>query len=161
MAGFGGITDYFTDLTHKAMGERYFHAADCANNTIAFGENRACVRHTNGHTMHIGTSFSAKFEAGSAKSMETDSPALFAGSTPQQAHDAVVKISAVIEQGQALDGYIVVIHDADDETLNQWLARKDAVKFIKQQILAKHACISLDTPGSFFALSQKRFSGNI
>lgn len=145
-AGFGGITEYFGNFFSKEDMRRDFHAEDCKDNTIEFGVNRACVRHPKGNSVLIGTSFLAKFEAGSAKAMETVSPALFLGSTPEHADDAVVKISAVIEQGEELDGYIVAIHNSDEETLNQWLTRKDPAAYIKQQIYAKHVCINVNTP---------------
>ena len=153
VAGFGGITDYFTDLTNPSLPARYFHASDCADNTIELGENRACVRHTCGATMHIGTTFPAKFELGSAKSMEENSPALFSGSTPESAQDGIVKITAVVEQGQELDGYIVAIHNSDEKTLDEWLTRNDPAKYVRQQIYAKRACMNLSTPEKMYDLT--------
>jgi len=145
-AGFGGITDYIGRFDRKSDARRYFSQRDCEKNMVELGDNRARVSHPNGSSMWIATSFSAKFETGSAKAMEELSPALFLGSVPENEDDAVVKISSVIEQGRVLDGYIIAIHNESEEVLNKWLAMKDPVSHIKQQIYAKHACISLNTP---------------
>ena len=145
-AGFGGITDYFGRFDNKGDKRRYFSPKDCERNTIELGENRACVSHPNGSSMRIATSFPSKFEAGSAKALEELSPALFLGSKPENSDDAVVKISAVIEQGEVLDGYIIAIQNTDEDTLNKWLTLKDPIGYIKQQIYAKHVCINLNTP---------------
>lgn len=146
VAGFGGITDYIGRFEYKDEPIRYFSASDCEKNTIEFGDNRACVRHPNGCTMHIATSFSSNFSVGSAKSMEGRYPSMFLGSEPETEDDSVVKISAVIEPGETLDGYIVVIHNADEDTLNKWLTHKDPIRYIKEQMYAKQACITIHTP---------------
>jgi len=145
-AGFGGITDYFGNFCRRGSTSRYFRPEDCEKNVIELGKNRACVSHPSGASMRIGTSFPAEIELGSAKAMAELSPALFLGSTPENTDESVVKISAVIEQGQVFDGFIVAIHNTDDETLNKWLAMEDPMTYIKQQIYAKHVCINLSTP---------------
>ncbi len=152
-AGFGGITEYFGRFERKSDKRRYFSSLDCEKNTIELGENRACVSHPNGSSMRIATSFPAKFELGSAKAMEELSPALFLGSIPENEDDRVVKISTAIEQGKELDGYIIAIHNADEETLNQWLTLEDPVNYVKQQIYAKFSCISLKTQNHPFDLT--------
>lgn len=146
VAGFGGITDYIGRFEYKDDLIRYFKATDCTQNTITFSENRACVCHPDGSSMRIATSFPSTVTAGSAKVLEGPYPSMFLGSEPVNEDDAVVKISAVIEAGQVLDGYIIAIQNSDEDTLNKWLERKDPIRYIKQQIYAKHACISVSTP---------------
>ncbi len=145
-AGFGGLTDYFGRFERRNEKRRYFSTADCVDNTVEIGKNRARISHPNGSSVQIAASFPAEFAQGSAKVLENNSAALFLGSTPENKDDAVVKISSVIEQGQVLDGYIVVIHNGDDDTVNKWLEMKDPIGYIKQQIYAKHVCINLNTP---------------
>ncbi|MBQ8295113.1 MAG: hypothetical protein IJX87_01625 [Clostridia bacterium] len=145
-AGFGGLTDYIGRFEYKDEKKRYFHASDCVDNVVELGQNCAAIRHTNGCSMRIATSFDADFQMGSAKSLEAPYPSMFLSSTPEDPNDQVVKISAVIEPGKELDGYILVLHNSEEETLHQWLAMKDPVRYIKRQIYAKHACISVKTP---------------
>ncbi len=145
-AGFGGITDYFGNFSRRSAEGRYFSQKDCEKNTIKLGKNRALVSHPNGASMWIGTSFAAEFGLGSAKGMAELSPALFLGTTPENADDNVVKIAAELGQGKTFEGFIVAIHNSDEETLNKWLAMEDPASYIKQQIYAKHVCINLNTP---------------
>ncbi len=145
-AGFGGLTEYFGRFESPGSPRRLFGAIDCKGNTVEIGNNRACVKHTDGTTMWIGTSFPADFAVGSAKAMETVCPSLFLGSTPENEDDQVVKISSVINQGTVLDGFFVAIHNSDEATLDKWLAMKDPMSYVKQQIIAKHACINVNTP---------------
>ena len=98
-AGFGGLTDCIARFEYKDEAKRLFHASDCAGNTVTLGENRACIRHTNGCTVHVGTSFASHVELGSAKALETPYPSAFLASAPENRDDAVVKFSAVIEPG--------------------------------------------------------------
>lgn len=146
VAGFGGLTEYIGRFEYKDDPIRCFRAGDCVKNTIEFGENRACVHHANGSYMRIATSFPADFKPGSAKTLEEPYPSMFLGSEPENKDDTVVKISAVIEPGKTMDGYIIVLHNADEAVLNAWLERKDPIGYIKQQMYAKHACISINTP---------------
>lgn len=146
VAGFGGITDYLGRFEYKDEPIRCFRASDCIGNQVALGKNYACVRHTDGSSMHIATSFQAEFQTGSAKALEAQYPSMFLGSEPENQDDTVVKVSAVIEPGKTLDGYIIVLHNADEACLEQWLERKNPIEYIKQQIYAKHAYISLHTP---------------
>ena len=146
VAGFGGITDYIGRFEYKDDSIRYFNAGDCEKNEVEFGKNRACVQHPNGYSMRIATSFPADFKSGSAKALEKQYPSMFLSSEPENVDDTVIRIFAVIEPGETLDGYILVMHNADEDTLDQWLGRKDPIGYIKQQIYEKHACISMHTP---------------
>ncbi|MBO5412349.1 MAG: hypothetical protein J6A38_04655 [Clostridia bacterium] len=146
VAGFGGITDYIGRFEYKDEKKRYFHASDCVNNTVELGKNRACVRHVNGCSMRIATSFDADFKTGSAQELEKQYPSTFLSSSPVNPDDNAVKISAVIEPGKTLDGYILVLRNADEKTLNSWLKMPDPIRYIKRQIYAKFACIGLQTP---------------
>ncbi len=145
-AAFGGVTEYFGRFERPGNLRRLFSALDCKGNTVEIGKNRACVKHTDGTTMWVGTSFDAAFAEGSAKAMETVCPSLFLGSKPENEDDRVVKISAEIKQGDELDGFFVAIHNADEATLDKWLAMEDPMSYVKQQIIAKHACINMSTP---------------
>lgn len=145
-AGFGGVTDYIGRFEYKDEPKRQFHVSDCEKNQISFTKNGACVQHPVGTSMWIGTSFDSRIEAGSAKAMESPYPSTFLASKPENDDDAVVKISAVIQAGEVLDGYIVVLYNADESALAKWLTHKDPIRYIKQQIYAKHACINMKTP---------------
>ncbi len=152
-AGFGGLTDYIGRFEYREELKRNFSAGDCAGNIVEFGKNHALLRHADGRRVYIGTSFDAVFEPGSASELETPYPSTFLGSKPQNADDTAVKISAVIDAGQTLDGYIVVLCDSDKDVLDRWLNHKDPMKYIKQQIYHKHACIKVKTPQKPFDLT--------
>ncbi len=145
-AGFGGITEMQGRFEMKGDTRRYFTADNTKGNTVEIGNNRALVRHTDGKTMRIATSFPAQFSVGSAKAMADIYASTFLGSDPENEDDQVVKISAPIEPGKALDGFIIAIRDEDESVLDKWLAMEDPIGFIKQQIYAKFACIDVDTP---------------
>lgn len=146
VAGFGGLTDYIGRFEYKDEQKRYFHASDCTGNSVTLGKNRAVVKSANGCTMRVATSFDADFAIGSANALQAPYPSTFLGSNAENGDDNAVKISAVINPGQTLDGYILVLHNADEATLNHYLAMPDAVTYIKGQIYQKHACVNVKTP---------------
>ncbi len=147
-AGFAGITDGENcgRFEYKGIPNRYFAAKDVRGNTVEIGENRATLTHTDGKSMRIATSFPAKFGIGSAKAMSERYPSMFLGSEPENDDDKAVKISAVIEPGQVLDGYVIAVYNADEATLDKYLSMKNPVGYIKQQLYAKYACIDVSTP---------------
>ncbi len=147
-AGFGGLTDSDCQARFEYKGEpkRHFAASDAKGNVVEIGKNRACVTHTDGKTMRVATSFPADFSLGSAKAMSEPYPSTFLGNEPENSDDNVVKISAAIEPGKVLDGYIIAIYNSDEETLDKWLAMKNPVGYIKQQMYAKYSCIDVTTP---------------
>ncbi len=145
-AGFGGMTGVQGRFEYRGEPRRLFTADDAKENVIEIGKNRACIKHPDGNTMRIAASFPADFSLGSAKAMSEPYPSSFLGSNPENEDDQVVKISAPIEPGQVLDGYIIAIRNVDEATLDKWLAMKDPVGYIKQQIYAKVACIDVSTP---------------
>ena len=145
-AGFGGMTGPQGRNEYFGEPRRNFTASDAAGNTVAIGKNRACIAHPNGKTMRVATSFNADFSLGSAAAMADIYPSTFLGNEPENEDDQVVKICSVIEPGQTLDGYIIAIHNVDDATLDKWLAMKDPITYIKQQIYAKFSCIDVATP---------------
>ncbi len=146
VAAFGGLTEYIGRFEYKDEAKRYFHASDCQSNTVTVSKNWATVRHPSGDEMQIVTSFDAQFGIGSAAAAEAPYPSSFLNSTPQNEDDGIVKISAVIEAGKELDGYILILHNPDEGTADTWLAHPDPIRYIKQQICEKHVCISLKTP---------------
>lgn len=146
VAGFGGLTDYIARFEYKEEEKRFFHATDCEKNSVLLGKNRATVSHPNGCSIKIATSFPSEISVGSAKQLEKPYPSTFLSSSPENSDDQVVKISAVIEPGKELEGYIIVLHNSDDKTLDKWLNLSDPIKVIKQEIFKKTACIALNTP---------------
>jgi len=145
-AGFGGITEMQGRFEYKGEPRRYFTADNTKGNTVQIGKNRAFIQHTDGKTMRVATSFDAEFALGSAKAMADIYPSVFLGSSPENEDDQVVRISAPIEPGQALDGFVIAIRDEDESVLDKWLTMEDPIGYIKQQIYAKFACIDVDTP---------------
>ena len=146
VAGFGGITGIQGRFEYKGESRRHFSANDTKGNTVRIGKNRAFVTHEDGKSMAVATSFPADFSLGSARAMADIYPSTFAGNDPENADDQVVKIIAPIEPGKVLDGYIIAIRNGDDAKLDKWLAMKDPIGCIKQQIYAKFACIDVATP---------------
>jgi len=146
VAGFGGITDVLCRFEYKGDPRRNFTADNCIGNTVSLGEGRALVTHTDGKSMRIGASFKADFGIGSAKAMADPYPSVFMTSSPESDDDRVVKITAPIEPGKPLDGYIVMLYNSDEETLDRWLGMKNPVAFVKSEIYKKFACIDVKTP---------------
>ena len=153
VAGFGGITDLIGRFEYKEISRRNFSAEDTKGNVVEIGENRACVTHSDGKVMRVAASFPATFGIGSAKAMSEPYVGMFAASQPENDDDRVVKISAPIEPGKDFDGYIIAIRDADDEMLDKWLAMKNPIDYIKQQIYEKFDCIDVATPEKTFDLT--------
>lgn len=145
-AGFGGLTDIIGRFEMKDEPRRIFSAGDTKGNSVKLGKNRASVTHSDGKIMQVASSFPAEFGLGSAKAMSEPYPSAFLGSSPENDDDCVVKISAAIEPGQVLDGYIVAVFDSDESVIDKWLGMADPVKYIKQQIYSKYACIEVSTP---------------
>ena len=145
-AGFGGITDCFARFEYKDEPKRRFSASDCKGNTVEIGKNRARVIHSDGTTMQVATSFPADFALGSAKAMAEPYPSTFLGNAPENEDDQVVRISAPIEPGKVFEGFVIAIRNAEEETLDKWLAMDNPIGYIKQQIHAKYACIDVTTP---------------
>ena len=146
VAGFGGLTEMQGRFEYKGEPRRNFVPENAKGNVVTIGENRACVTHSDGKTMRIAASFPAEFAVGSAQAMADRYPSTFLGSTPAHGDDQVVRISAPIEPGRDLDGYLVVLHNADDAAVDRWLTRKNPIAFLKQQIYAKASCLQVSTP---------------
>lgn len=144
-AGFGGLTGVQGRFEYRDEPRRYFSAKDAQGNTVEIGKNRACISF-GGNTMRVATSFPAEFAPGSAKAMADIYPGIFLGSAPETEDDQVIRISAPIEPGKTLDGFVIAIRNTDEATLDKWLAMKDPIGYIKQQIYAKFACIDVATP---------------
>ncbi|MBR2916320.1 MAG: hypothetical protein IKC07_01795, partial [Clostridia bacterium] len=145
-AGFGGLTVKISRYEYKDEPRRYFSASDTVGNTVEIGKNRAAITHTDGKTMRIAASFPAEFSLGSAKVMATPYPSTFLTSEPENEDDKVVRISAPIEPGKDLDGFIIVMRNVDEATLDKWLNMKNPIGYIKEQLYAKYACIDVSTP---------------
>lgn len=145
-AGFGGLTEIQGRFEYTGEPRRYFAPENAKNNTVSIGKNRACVTHPDGTRMRIAASFPADFSLGSAKAMADNYPSTFLGADPENEDDQVVKISAAIEPGKVLDGFLIAIRNEDEAALDKWLAMEDPIGFLKQQIYSKFACIDVATP---------------
>ena len=145
-AGFGGITEEQGKYEKKDERRRNFTPDNTRGNVVEIGNNRAVITHKDGKTMRVAASFPAQFGVGSAKFMADIFPSTFITSEPENEDDQVVRISAPIEPGQPLDGFIIAIRGEDDSVVDKWLAMEDPIHYIKQQIYAKFACINVDTP---------------
>lgn len=147
-AGFGGLTGTNCEARFEYKGEskRFFTPDNAEENSVEIGVNRATVTHPCGKTMRVATSFPAQFEVGSAKAMADNYPSMFLTSSPENENDQVVKISAPIDPGQVLEGFIVAVYNSDEATLDKWLSMKNPISYIKSQIYAKFACIDVTTP---------------
>ena len=153
-AAFGGMTGMQGRFELKGEPRRNFTAADAAGNTLAIGKDRACITHSDsGSTMQIAASFPANFSLGSAKAMADLYPSTFLAADPEHDDDQVVRISAPILPGETLDGFLIAIYNADDATVDKWLSMTDPISYIKQQILAKFACIDVTTPDQHMDLT--------
>jgi len=146
VAGFGGLTEIQGRFEYSGESRRYFVPENAKENTVTIEKNRACVTHPDGTTMRIAASFPADFSIGSAKAMADNYPSTFLGNPPENEDDQVVRISAVIEPGKVLDGFLVAIRNEDEAVLDKWLAMEDPIGFIKEQIYTKFACIDVATP---------------
>ncbi len=147
-AAFGGLTDDSCRARYEYKGEsrREFAPEHAVGNIVEIGKNRACVKHTDGKIMRVATSFPAEFSVGSAKAMADNYPSTFLGNGPENENDQVVKISAPIEAGQELDGFIIAIYKSDEATLDKWLSMKNPISYLKSKIYEKFSCIDLTTP---------------
>ena len=147
-AGFGGLAPRSRAgrFEYKGVPNRHFSVADTEGNAVSLGKNRACVTDPSGRSMHVATSFPADFGIGSAKAMSEPYPSIFLENAPEDSNDNVVKISAVIEPGKFLDGFIIALYNSDEETLDRWLTMKNPIGYIKQQLYAKCACMDVTTP---------------
>ncbi|MBE6567334.1 MAG: hypothetical protein E7657_01605 [Ruminococcaceae bacterium] len=149
VAGFGGVAERARcgRFEYKGVPHRDFGVEDAKGNVVELGKNRACItQKEDGRNVRVATSFDADFSLGSAKAMSEPYPSIFLGNAPEHDDDNVVKISAAIKPGQMLDGYILVLYNSDEATLEQYLTMKNPVGYIKQQLYAKHACIDVSTP---------------
>ena len=149
VAGFGGVAERARcgRFEYKGVPHRDFGVEDAKGNVVELGKNRACVtQKEDGRNVRVATSFAADFSLGSAKAMSEPYPSIFLGGAPAHEDDHVVRISAAIHPGQTLDGYILVLYNSDEATLDRYLAMKNLVGYIKQQLYAKHACIDVATP---------------
>ena len=149
VAGFGGVAERARcgRFEYKGVPHRDFGVEDAKGNVVELGKNRACVtQKEDGRNVRVATSFEANFSLGSAKAMSEPYPSIFLGGAPEHDDDNVVKISAAIEPGKTLDGYILVLYNSDEATLDGYLSMKDPIGYIKGQIYAKHACIDVSTP---------------
>jgi hypothetical protein len=144
-AGFGGITGFIGRFEYPEAKERYFDKSNCIGNIVVCGNNRATVKDSGGECIHIGASFPVNVETGDAASLQSDAPGMFLAS-PAKQDSPVVKMSSVINAGEVLDGFIVVIHNSDESAVDKWLEYDDPIRVLKKQIYSKRAGIVVHTP---------------
>ena len=145
-AGFGGITDFISRLEYPQIKARNFSAADCKNNTVSCGRNRALVKRDKGDSIWIGSSFPVEVEAGDAISLQDDAPGMFLKNKPDEKEPRVVKMFSTIGPGEDFEGFVVVIRNEDESVLDKWLKCKNPVKYLKQQINSKKSAVTVKTP---------------
>lgn len=153
VAGFGGVTEQQGRFEYRGETRRYFSASDASNNIVTVGKNRAHIVGPLGRRVSIAASFDAEFAIGSASSMADLYPSSFAVSTAESDNDRVVRITTPIEPGCVLDGYLIVIFDADDAVLDKWLSMSDPISYNKSLIYAKFSCIDVHTPDKMLDLT--------
>lgn len=146
VAGFGGLTEPIGRFEYRGEPRRNFSASDARGNVVTLGKNRAHIVSENGRRMSIAASFPAEFAVGSAASLAEAYPSSFSVSTPESEDDAVVRITAPIEPGRVLDGYIIAVYNADDSVLDKWLSMADPIAHNKGELYSKFSCIEVDTP---------------
>ena len=149
VAGFGGVAERARSgrFEYKGVPQREFTVEDSKGNVVELGKNRACViQKEDGRNVRVATSFNADFAVGSAKAMSEPYPSIFLASVPENEDDSVVRISTPLMPGSVLDGYVLVLYNSDEATLDKYLSMKDPINYVKEQLYAKHACIDVTTP---------------
>ncbi len=147
-AGMGGITGFIGRFEYYEESKRNFTASDCRGNAVECGENRALIKDEQGRTISIGASFPVQTEIGDAAAMQSEPPGMFIGTKAEEGALQTVKISSVINAGETLDGFLVVIQNDRENALEQWLKHDNPVSELKRRIRQKHACIAVNTPNS-------------
>ncbi len=143
---YGGLTDFLGRFEYKEEKKRLYHSSDSKGNKVELGKNFACIIGEDGTKMHIGISFDGEVSLGSSKSMEDSYPSTFLASEPESDDDRVVKISKEIGANSNFDGYIVVMYNSDEKTLQSYLADRDAIKKVKREIYSKYSNVNIKTP---------------
>ncbi|MCA9095123.1 MAG: hypothetical protein KDA68_16670, partial [Planctomycetaceae bacterium] len=150
-AGFGGLTDHIGLLTNHGNTRRDFSPEDTLGNAIQLGKNRALVAGPKSK-MWIGTNFNADFSIGDA-AQAVDGPGPFLSRESSKTDHPMVRISAPLAPGKPLDGYIVVLRDSAESTLDDWLTRKNPVAELKQRIENVHHSLVVKTPDPMLDLT--------
>lgn len=152
-AGFGGITDFISRLEYPPVKARHFRAVDCKNNVVTCAENRALLTGPNETSMWIGANFPVNMEIGDGELLQDYAPAKFLEHKNNPIKLPVVKLFSSINPGGTLDGFLVVIRNVNEKTLEKWLNDKDAINNLKQQIHAKKSAVSMHTPDRMLNLT--------
>ncbi len=154
--GFGGVTDFLGSLDQPMTRARNFRPQDCIGNTVQIGGSRAklsgradlAVR----TEMWIGTTFATEVSVGDAAHVE-DGPGAFKGREHQAGEHPMVRMSCAVLPGQTLEGSVVVLRNAPEAVLDEWLGRADAAKVIEQEIVSKRSAIQISTPDPLLDLT--------
>jgi hypothetical protein len=152
-AGFGGITDFIHRLEYPKIKARNFSVADCRDNAVRCGKNRALLAGANGNHMWIGASFPVEAEAGDALTMQESHPGMFIKNKPAESAARAVKMSRPIGAGETLEGFLVAIRNKDESCLDKWLKREDPVNYLKQRIYLKKSAVAMHTPDQMLDLT--------
>ena len=152
-AGFGGITDYISRLEYPLVKARQFRAADCENNTVTCGRNRALLKGPGGNAMWIGASFPVEVQRGDAFTLQDGAPAMFLQNPPSENSPHVVKMFAPIGPGETLDGFLVAIRNEEESVLDRWLNREQPAADLKRQIRLKQSAVAVRTSDAMLDLT--------
>ncbi|MFA6111250.1 MAG: hypothetical protein WDA75_21035, partial [Candidatus Latescibacterota bacterium] len=153
---FGGVTDFLGNLVSPFTEARTFRPEDCRGNEVQLtGGSTALVRGAPGlgiHTeMRLGASFPVEVSIGDAA--EAIRPGRFAGPVTEKPEHPMVRMIVVVDAGQTLKGFVVVLRNAPSEALATWLRREDPVTELKRQIRDKARALELRTPDPMLDLT--------
>jgi hypothetical protein len=150
---FGGLTGLLGSLGNRAVAKRLFSPEDCAGNVIALEDGRATIIGPAGPvqtTMQMGASFPVSVSLADARTVALG-PGQFLGSGPGR--ESLVRLNCPLQPGQALDGFVVAIHNPEAGALSRWLAMPDPVNQLKARSRQKHAAIEIATPDPLLNLT--------
>lgn len=150
-AGFGGLTDYLGLLTNHGNSRRYFSPDDTLGNTITLVKNRARIEVPRSK-MWIGTSFDSEISIGDA-ALVSEGPGPFLSHGKSMPEHPMVRIAAQLNPGKVLEGYIVVLRDAEEQVLNDWLSHEKPVEDLKQKIDDVRNALIVETPDRMLNLT--------
>jgi len=152
---FGGITDFIGSLMFPYFKGRDFSPSDCKGNTVTIENNIGSVSGRKGNlaatTMQIGASFPVSIDIGDAN--KTEFPSLFIKNDTAKVEEPIIKMQCVINQGDTLDGCVVVVRNASESVLERYLRIPNPVEYLKNEIRKTESVIEVSTPDNMLDLT--------
>ncbi len=154
--GFGGVTDFLGNLVCPFTEARAFRPVDCAGNEVRLtGGSTALVRgapqSSRPSEMRVGASFAVDVSIGDAA--QTLRPGCFAGPVVGAPEYPMVRMTCPVNANQTLKGFVVVLRNAAEGRLAEWLSRRDAVSELRCELRAKARGLELRTPDAMLNLT--------